>query len=66
VIDVVGAVAAPAAIDAPNAVDITDAELGTMGATLSFSIRNSLAGVFGYLATLGEVVSSKAALAVDR
>ena len=49
-VDVVRAVAAATAVDAPGAVNIADAQLGSMGAALSFKIRNALAGVFSYLA----------------
>ncbi len=64
-IDVMRTVATAAAIDAPDSVDITDAQLCPMGAALSFAIRNSLAGVFGDLATARKMNSRKAASAVD-
>src|SRR5882672_3832960 len=55
VVDVVGAIPAPAAVDAPNAINVADAQLGSMGAALSFAIRNSLARVFGDFATVRKV-----------
>jgi len=64
-VDVVSTVAAATPVDAPNAVNVTDAQLSAMGPALGFAIRNALAGVFGNFATLGKVSSSKAALAVD-
>ena len=64
-VDVVRTVAAAAAVDAPDAVEITDAQLGSMGAALGFAIRNSLTGVFGNLAPVREINRRKAASAVD-
>src|SRR6266404_2838821 len=64
-VDVVCAVAAPTAIDTPDSIDITDAQLGSMSAALSFAIRNSLAGVFGDLAPVREMNSRKTTSAVD-
>ena len=64
-VDVVRTVAAAAPINAPHTVNVADAQLGSMGAALSFAIRNALAGVFGNLTTPGKVSSSKAAFAVD-
>ena len=59
------AVAAAAAVDAPDAVNVADAQLGAMGAALSFAIRNALARVFGDLAPVWKMDSRKAAFAVD-
>jgi len=59
------AISAATAVDAPNAVHVADAQLGSMGAALSFAIRNSLARVFGDLAPVWEVDSRKAPFAVD-
>ena len=64
-IDVMGAVATAAAIDAPDAVDITDAQLCPMGASLSFAIRNALARIFGDFATARKMNGGKAAAAVN-
>ena len=66
VVDVVGAIPAATAVDAPNAVDVADAQLGSMGAPLSFAIRNSLAGVFSDLPPAWKVGGRKATSAVDR
>jgi hypothetical protein len=66
VVDVVGAIPAATAVDAPNAVDIADAQLGSMGAALSLAIRNSLAGVFGDLPPAWKIGGRKATSAVDR
>jgi hypothetical protein len=65
VIYVMRSVTATAAVDAPNAVDITDAQLGSMGAALCFPIGNSLAGIFSDLSPVLEMNSGKAAAAVD-
>lgn len=64
-IDVMRAVAAATAVDAPGAVNIADAQLGAMGAALSFAIRNALARVFGNLTPAREISCRKAAFAVD-
>ena len=65
VVDVVCAVAATAAIDAPHAVDITDAQLSSMGAALSLAIRNSLAHVFSDFAPPRKMNGRKTASAVN-
>ena len=65
VIDVMRAIASAAAVDAPNAVDVANAQLSAMRAALRFAIRNALARVFGYLAPVWKMDSRKAALAVD-
>ncbi len=65
VIDVMRAVAAATAVDTPNAINVADAQLGAMGAALSFAIRNALASVFGDLTTVREINCRKAAFAVD-
>jgi hypothetical protein len=65
VIDVMSAIAAAAAVNAPDAVQVADTQLGSMRAALSFAIRNSLARVFGDLAPVWEMDSRKTALAVD-
>lgn len=59
------AIAAAAAVDAPDAVHVADAQLGSMGAALRFAIRNSLARVLGDLAPARETNSRKAPFAVD-
>ncbi len=64
-IDVMRTVAPAAAIDTPDTVDITDAQLCPMGAALSFAIRNALASVFGDLASPRKMNGGKAASAVD-
>ena len=64
-IDVMRAVAAATTVDAPGAVNITDPQLGAMGAALSFKIRNALARVFGDLAPVRKIDCRKAAFAVD-
>ncbi len=60
-----GAISAAAAVDAPNAVNVADAQFGSMSAALRFVIGNALAGVFGDLAPVREIDSRKAAFAVD-
>ena len=65
VIDVMRAVATAAAIDAPGAVNVADAQLGAMSASLCFAIRNALASVLGDLAALRKEDRGKAALAID-
>ena len=65
VVDVMGAISASTAVDAPDAVDVADAQFGSMGATLSFAIRNSLACVFGDLASVRKIGGRKAASTVD-
>ena len=65
VIDVVRAVASAAAVDTPAAVDITDAQLGSMRAALSFEIRNALADVLGNLATAVKTNRREATFAVN-
>lgn len=64
-VDVMRTVAAATAVDAPGAVNIADAQLGAMGAALSFKIRNALAGVFSYLAPVWKIDCRKTAFAVD-
>jgi len=64
-VDIMRAVAASTAVDAPGAVNIADAQLGAMGAALSFKIRNALAGVFSYLASVRKIDCRKTAFAVD-
>ena len=64
-IDVMGAIPATTAIDAPFTVNIADAQFGAMSTTLSFAIRDSLALIFGDLATVRKMSSRKAASAVD-
>jgi hypothetical protein len=65
VIYVMRSITATTAVDAPNTVDITDAQLRSMGAALCFPIGNSLAGVFSDLSPVLERNSGKAAAAVD-
>lgn len=65
VINVMRAVAATTAVDAPHPVNIADAQLSSMGAALRLAIGNSLPRVLGYLAAAGKEVCSKAAFAVD-
>ena len=65
-IDVVRAVAPATAVQAPAAVDITDAQDAPVTPTpRGFEIRNALAGVFGDLPSLWEKSGGKAAFAVD-
>lgn len=64
-IDVMGAVAAATAINAPDAVDITDAQFCSVGTALRFGIRNSLARVFSDFATAGKMNAGKTTSAVD-
>lgn len=59
------AIAAAAAVDAPNTVHVADAQFGSMGAALRFVIRNALARVFGDLAPVWEIDSRKASFPVD-
>lgn len=66
VIDVMRAVATAAAVDAPDAVHVADAQFGSMGAALRFPIRNAFAGVFGDLAPVRKVDNCETASAVDR
>jgi len=49
VIDVVRAVAAATAVQAPTAINVTDAQFGAAGTPLCFQIGNSFARVFGDL-----------------
>jgi hypothetical protein len=64
-VDVMGAIAATTAIDAPFAVHIADAQFGAVGAALSFDVRDSLARVFGDLATAQKMSSCKTTSAVN-
>ena len=64
-VDVMGPVAAATAIDTPDTVDITDAQLCSVGAALSLVIGNSLTGIFGDLAAARKMNGGKAASAVD-
>ena len=65
VIDVMRAVTPAAAVDAPDAVHVADAQLRSMRASLCFAIRNALARVLGYFAPVWKIDSGKAASAVD-
>ena len=65
VVDVMGAIPAATAVDAPNAIDVADAQLGSMGAALNFAIGNSLAGVFGDLPPVRKIRGRKAASTVN-
>ena len=65
-IDVMRAVAAATAVQAPATVDVADAQLGAPAATARFEIGDSFAGVFGDLSAALERNCSEAALAVDR
>src|ERR1700682_1081406 len=64
-VDVMGPVATAAAIDTPDTVDITDAQLRSVGTALGFDIRNSLARVFGDFATARKMNAGKTTSAVD-
>ena len=65
-IDVVGAVAAAAAVDTPATVDVADAQDATIARSHSrFQIRDPLAGVLGDLSTTRKANSGETALAVD-
>ena len=65
VIDVMRAVPSAAAVDAPNAVNVADAQFSSMGAALSFKIRNALASVFSYLASVRKINGCETASAVN-
>jgi hypothetical protein len=65
VIDVMSSVTAAAAVQAPAAVNVTDAQLGPARATLRFEIRDSFAGVFGDLASALKTKRREASFAVD-
>lgn len=65
VIDVMGAVASAASVDAPDAVNVADTQLGPMRAELRFVIRNALARVLGDFAPVWKIDRCKAAFAVD-
>ena len=66
VINVVGAVAAATAVQAPTAIHIADAEDSTVAATLrGFEIRDALARVFSDLFSALESLRREAAFAVD-
>ena len=64
-VDVVGAITATTAVDAPDAVNVADPQLGSVGAALSFAIRNSLACVFGNLTPVRKIGGRKTASAVN-
>lgn len=65
VVDVVRAVAAATAIQAPLAINVADAQLGATSTATSFNIRNTFAGVFGNLAAALKANRSEATFAVD-
>jgi hypothetical protein len=65
VIDIVCAVAAPAAVNAPSPVYVADSQLGAMRAALGFAARNSFARVLCDLPSALEYHGRKAAFAVD-
>ena len=66
VVDVVSAVAAATSVQAPAAVNITDAKKASLEcAFLRFQIRNSLAGIFSNLPATFEMNDSETASAVD-
>ena len=66
VIDVMRTVATAAAVQAPTAIDVTDAQDSTVAAALrSFEIRDALACVFRNLPASRKKFSSKAPSAVD-
>ena len=65
-VDVMSSIAAATAVDAPDAVDITDAQFHSVGTALRFGIRNPLARVFGDFASAGKMNAGKTAAAVDR
>ena len=54
-IDVMRAIAATAAIQAPACVDCTDAQSSAVGTTLGFSLRDPLARVLRYFPSCLEV-----------
>ena len=64
-VDVMGAVAAAAAVDAPDTVDIADAEFCSMGAALRLAIGNSFASVFGDLTAPREMNGGKTTLTIN-
>lgn len=65
VVDIVGAVATAAAVQAPAAIDVADAKFGTTGPTLGFQIRNSFAGVLGDLSSARKTNGRETAPAVN-
>jgi hypothetical protein len=64
-INVMGSVTAATTVDAPDAVEITDAQFCPAGAALRFGVGNSLARVFGNFTAMRKKDSSKAASAVN-
>lgn len=65
-VDVVRAVAAPAAVQTPAAVDVTDAQDATvLPAPGGFQIGNPLAGVLGNLPPAAETHGREAASTID-
>src|SRR5713226_4215415 len=65
VIDVMGAIPAAAAVQAPASVDVADAQLHSVCAALSFLIGNALSGVLCNLAPAREMNSRETAFAVN-
>ena len=65
VIDVVSAVAATAAIEAPAIIDCTDAQPAPVGPAIRLGLCNFLAGVFRYFPSSLEVRNRKTTLALD-
>ena len=65
-IDVVGAVAAAAAVQTPALVDCADSQAASVSSTVRFGIANSLARVFRDFASPAEVSDCKAALPLYR
>ncbi len=64
-VDVVCAVAAARAVEAPTLVNAADAQLATTRAPARFCIRDSLSGVLCYFPAIRKKDCGKAALAVD-
>ena len=64
VVDIVRAIAPTAAIKAPLAIDVADAQLRAVCPPFGFAIRNSLAGVFGNLAPALKSNRGKAATTI--
>ena len=65
-VDVMRAVAATAAVNTPLRVDLTDAQLGTVGAPFCLPRRYSFARILRDLPSAPEMSRRKAALAVNR
>ena len=65
VIDVMRAIAAAAAVQAPAIINRADAQFGSVRAALRFEIGNAFAGIFGNLAAAAKTNRREATVAVD-